>query len=116
VTVVSLVIGALIVVAMIGVALYGALTLPSDARVPVHHGIGGYNNFVSKTVGLIVWPAMGALIYGLFVAVSEDVIKPNHSGRGSAPLIIILVALAAACGFEWGAISAARRNATVGSE
>jgi hypothetical protein len=117
VTVVSIVVGALILVAMIGIALYGAATLPSDARVPIHYGIGSYNNFAPKTVGLIMWPAGGALIYGIFVAISAHALKPNHGGgSGSAPLIIMLFVLALACAFEWGAISVARRNTTVRSQ
>jgi hypothetical protein len=116
VTVVSIVAGALILVAMIGIALYGAATLPADARVPIHYGIGAYNNFASKTVGLIMWPAAGAVIYGLFVALSEHVLRPNHRGGGSGPLIILLFVLALACAFEWGAISVARRNTTARSE
>jgi hypothetical protein len=115
-TVVSIVVGAVILVVMIGIALYGAATLPSDARIPIHYGIGSYNNFASKTVGLIMWPAGGALIYGLFVAISAHALKPNHPGRGSGPLIIMLFVLALACVFEWGAISVARRNTVVLSE
>jgi hypothetical protein len=116
VTVVSVVIGALILVAMIGIALYGAATLPSDARIPIHYGIGSYNNFAPKTVGLIMWPFGGAVIYGLFVAISAHAFKPNHGGSGSGPLIIMLFVLALACAFEWGAIAVARRNTTVRSE
>jgi len=115
-TVVSVVIGALIVVTMIGIALYGAATLPSDARIPIHYGIGSYNNFASKTVGLIMWPAAGALIYGLFIALSGHALKPNHGSSGSGPAIILPFVLALTCALEWGAISLARRNTTVRSE
>jgi len=116
VTAVSFVIGALILAAMIGIAAYGWATLPADARVPIHYGIGSYNNFASKTVGLIMWSAGGALIYGIFVAASEHAIRPHHGGGGSGPLIIMLVVLALVCAFEWGAISVARRSSTVRSE
>jgi hypothetical protein len=55
----SLVIGGLLLGIMIGIAAYGWLTLPSDARVPMHYGLGSYNNFAPKTVGLLMWPAAG---------------------------------------------------------
>ena len=115
-TATSLVIGALVLAAMIGIAAYGWVTLPWDARVPIHYGIGRYNNFASKTVGLIAWPAGGALIYGIFVAVSEHAIKPSRGGSRSTPLIIMLVVLAVVCAFEWGAISVAGRSTASRSE
>jgi hypothetical protein len=31
--------------ATIGVAVHGAMTLPADARVPIHYELGSYNNF-----------------------------------------------------------------------
>jgi hypothetical protein len=112
---VSLVIGGLLLGVMIGMAAYGWVTLPADARIPVHYGMG-YNNFQSKTVGVIMWPAGGAVIYGIFAAVTAHLIKANHPGGSvSAPLIILPIVLALVCAFEWGAISVARRNATVRS-
>jgi hypothetical protein len=113
---VSLVIGGLLLGVIIGIAAYGWVTLPADARVPVHYGMG-YNNFRSKTTGLIMWPVGGAVIYGLFVALTAHLIKPNHPGGGAAvPLIILPIVLALVCGLEWGAISVARRNATARSD
>lgn len=38
----ALVIGGVVLLAMICVSCYGAVTLPGDARVPVHFG-GSYN-------------------------------------------------------------------------
>ena len=113
---VSLVIGGLLLGVMIGMAAYGWVTLPADARIPVHYGMG-YNNFRSKTAGLIMWPVAGAVIYGIFVGVTAHLIKPNHPGGGaSAPLIILPIVLALVCALEWGAISVARRNATARTE
>jgi hypothetical protein len=60
----ELAIGGVILLAMIGVSWYGWVTLPADARVPVHFG-AGYNNFVSKPLGLVIHPAAGALVYVL---------------------------------------------------
>jgi predicted metal-binding membrane protein len=109
VTIVSLVIGGVALAAMIAIAAYGWVTLPADARVPVHHGIGSYNNFVPKTAGLIIWPALGALIYAILAIASAGLLR-HHPARATAPVIILPVVLVLAAAFEWGAIRAARRN------
>ena len=109
-----IVIGALLLLAMVGISVYGAVTLPSDARIPLHYGIGSYGNFASKTVGLIVWPVGGAVIYGIFVGVSEHAIKPNHGRAGPAPFIMLVVLLLVAA-LQYGAISLARGRTTVSS-
>ena len=58
----ALVIGGVLLLAMIGVAWYGWVTLPADAQVPIHFGTG-YNNFVSKRFGLIMHPAVGVVVF-----------------------------------------------------
>ena len=40
--------GGLLVLAMIVVSVRGWFTLPSDARVPVHHGLRGYGQYLSE--------------------------------------------------------------------
>jgi hypothetical protein len=114
VTVVSLLISGVLLVVMIGIAVYGAVTLPADARIPIHYGIGAYANFASKAVGLVMWPAGGALIFGILTALAEHVITPNHGHHpqvSAAPLIITPIVLALVTAAEWGAIAVARRNA-----
>ncbi len=64
-------IGGVILLAMIGVSRYGWVTLPADAQVPIHFG-AGYNNFVSKRVGLVVHPAAGVLVYVLSAVTTDD--------------------------------------------
>ena len=59
----SFVISGLLLGAMIGISWYGARTLPPDARIPLHFGIGTYNNFASKTTGLIIWPVGGVVVF-----------------------------------------------------
>ena len=111
----SVVIGAFLLLVMVCISVYGAITLPSEARIPLHYGIGSYGNFASKTVGLIMWPVAGAVIYGIFVGVSEHAIKPNHGGSGPAPLIMLVVLILVAA-LEYGAISLAARRTTARSE
>jgi hypothetical protein len=113
---VSFVISGFLVGAMIGVSLYGSRILPSDARIPLHLGPGGYGSFVSKTTGLIVFPVIGAVIFALLAGIAEHVIKGNHGGSGTTSLIILPIALAVIAATQWGAIAIARRNTTVRSD
>jgi hypothetical protein len=110
VTIASLVIGGLLLAVMIGISCYGAVSLPADARIPLHFGVGSYNNFASKSVGLIIWPAGGAVLFGLLTSISVHAIKPNHPG-GGVPAIIAPIALAVVAATQWGAISLAKKNA-----
>jgi hypothetical protein len=84
---VSLIISGLLVLCMIGTSLYGARVLPADARVPLHYGLGSYGSYVPKTVGLILWPAAGVVVYLIFLAIELHAIRPNHPS-GSAPVIL----------------------------
>jgi hypothetical protein len=106
--------GGLLVGVILGIAVYGWITLPPDARVPIHYGLGSYGNFASKTVGLIVWPAAGFLVFGLLTAISEHAIRPDHPGSGTTPAIIMPILLVLVAATEWGAIATARRNGTLG--
>jgi hypothetical protein len=67
---VALVIGGVILLAMIGVSWYGAVTLPGDARVPIHFGVSD-NNFVPKRAGLVMHPAAGAVVLLLLAFASH---------------------------------------------
>ena len=87
---VSLIISGLLVLCMIGTSVYGARVLPADARIPLHYGFGSYGSFAPKTAGLILWPAVGAVVYLIFLGIELHAIKPNHPS-GSAPVILPIV-------------------------
>jgi hypothetical protein len=109
----GLVIGAVALLAMIGISWYGWTTLPADARVPVHWGPTAYNNFVSKRVGLVIHPAAGALVYVLF-AVAQLV--QDHHGRPPATLTVLLpLVMCLLLVVQLGAIRIARSRAGLGS-
>jgi hypothetical protein len=95
-----LIIGGVILVAMVGVSWYGWVTLPADARVPVHFGIG-YNNFVPKRLGLIIHPAAGVLIYVVFAVA-------NHHAGKSAPVFIGPLIMCVLLAVQIGAVKVAR--------
>ena len=99
----ALVVGGAVLLAMICVSCYGAVTLPSDARVPIHFGIS-YNYYVSKRVGLVMHPAVAAVVFLLTAFVRHG----NSANRASSgplphvfPVIIMCVLLAAQVGAVW---------------
>lgn len=103
-----LLIGGVVLLAMICVSWYGAVTLPSDARVPIHFGVS-YNNFVSKRVGLVMHPAAGAVVFLLSVFVSHG---DSANGASSKPLphVFTVIILCILLAVQVGAIRVARRR------
>lgn len=106
-------IGGAALLAMICVSWYGAVTLPSDARVPIHFGVS-YNNFVSKRVGLVMHPAAGALVF-LISAFAQHGHPANGTPPKAHPLhyVILPVILCVLLVVQVGAIRVARRRADV---
>src|ERR1700734_1311332 len=109
----GLVVGGLLVLAMIAVSVRGCLVLPSHPRVPIRHGFRGYGNYLSKTAGLVTWPAAGIVIYGLYSAVFAEALSTHSGNRGMflLPLPLVLVVLTAA---QIAAIRAAGRTSRRG--
>jgi hypothetical protein len=103
----ELAIGAIGLLAMIGVSWYGWVTLPSDARVPIHFGIQ-YNNFVPKRAGLIMHPAVGAVVLVILASVGH-----GSSGTSShkPSSVILLATMGVLLIVQIGAIRVARRKA-----
>jgi len=66
----SLVIGGLLVLAMVAVSGRAAVTLAADARIPIHFGSPEHSYLVSKRAGLVIWPAAGAVLYGVIGGVT----------------------------------------------
>ncbi len=107
----ALVIGGVVLLAMICVSWYGAVTLPSDARVPIHFGVS-YNNFVPKRVGLVMHPAVGAVFLVIFALLGH-----SHSANGTSskapPYVILPIVMCVLLGIQIGAIKVARRKVGV---
>ena len=106
---VGLTIGGLLVLAMIAVSARGWRTLPPDARVPIHHGLRGYGNYLSKTAGLVTWPAAGIVIYGLYVGVFAEGLATHYRGTG-VPLVFLPIVLVVLIAVQIGAIHAAGKS------
>jgi hypothetical protein len=61
----SLVIGGVLLLAIVAASGWGAVVLPADARIAVHYGSESHQYLVSKRAGLLIWPALGVLLYGV---------------------------------------------------
>jgi len=109
VTAAALAAGGALLAVMIALSWYGAVTLPSAARIPVHWGFG-WGNYRSKRTGLIIWPVMGAVIYGLLGGTAARELPHSHQGSW-APVVLMIVIMGALAAFEAGALAAARRAA-----
>jgi hypothetical protein len=106
----AIIAGGVVLAAMIGISAYAAVTLPAGARIPVHHGLGGYNNWVSKNTALILWPAGGAVAFAVLVATAASA---GTSGK-AAPVLILPVVLLIAAVSQYGAIRAAMARSNGG--
>jgi hypothetical protein len=108
---VSVVIGGVLVPAMICIAGYGAVTLPREARIPLHWGPRSYNTWAPKPVGLVLWPAAGLAIWILLFVSRHD--AAAHGSHGGPVAIIMPAVLAAVACAEAGAMVVSRRRSGV---
>ena len=95
---------------MIAASGYAAIILPGDARIPLHVGSHEHVFLVSKRAGLFVWPAAGALLYGVLGGVSA-----SSLASGWVPGVRDVLMPAAMCvvlGFQVGALVLAAGDAS----
>ena len=105
---VTLIIDGALLLAIIGVSLYGAATLPPGAQVPVHFGPAGYNRWLPKKAGLALWPALGAVVYAIIVATAGD--KGTHGSPATGLTIALAVIMATQIGALAVALTRSRRS------
>jgi hypothetical protein len=97
---IELAVGAALLAAMLCVSWYGWVTLPADARVPIHFGPGAYNNFVPKRAGLIMHPVGGVAAFVILIAVSHGGAAKSSSALIALP-VVMLVILVTQAGAIW---------------
>jgi hypothetical protein len=68
----ALTVGGVLLAMMIAASGYAAVVLPPDARIPLHLGSHQHIFLVSKRAGLVIWPAAGAVLYGILGGVSAS--------------------------------------------
>ncbi len=104
----SLVVGGVLVLAMIAASGRAAVTLAADARIPIHFGWPEHCVPVSKRAGLVIWPAVGAVLYGLLGGVSLSALAADWV-PGVRDVLMPAV-LCVVLGFQVGAFVLARRG------
>jgi hypothetical protein len=68
----ALAVGGVLLAVMIAASGYAAVILPASARIPLHFGSHQRVFLVSKRAGLVIWPAAGALGYGILGGISAS--------------------------------------------
>lgn len=104
----TLIIGGALELAIICVSLYGAVTLPPGAQIPVH-GAAGYNRWLPKSIGLALWPVLGVVVYVSILATAHS---PDVHG---SPTVGLSLALAVMLVVQIGALARARGEGSGGS-
>jgi hypothetical protein len=86
--------GVIVLLAIVGISVYGWVTLPPGARVPMHYGPGGYGNWQPKAIALISYPVVGALIFAVVLgATSKAASSGNAAPEVIAPLVVLIIAV-----------------------
>ena len=104
----SLAVGGALLLAMIAASGRAAAWLAADARVPIHFGSTEHCYWVSKPVGLVIWPVAGALAFGALGGVTA-----SGLAAGWVPGVRDVITPAVLCvllGFQFGALALARRG------
>jgi hypothetical protein len=104
----SLVVAGVLLLAMIAASGRGAVALPADARIPVHCGSAEHCFLVSKRAGLLIWPAVGAVLFGALGGITR-----SGLAAGWVPGVRDVLVPAALCvvlGFQVGALILAGRG------
>ena len=107
----SLAVGGVLVLVMIAASGRGAVTLPADARIPVHCGSAERCLLVSKRAGLLIWPAVGAVLFGVLGGIAG-----SSLAAGWVPGVRDVLVPAVLCvvlGFQVGALVLAGRGQRV---
>ena len=68
----SLVIGGVLLLAMVAASGRAAAVLPADARIAIHCGSVEHCYLASKRAGLVIWPVVGAVLFGVLSAITAS--------------------------------------------
>jgi hypothetical protein len=104
----SLVVGGVFLLAMIVASVRAAVVLPAEARIPLHAGSVEHSYLAPKRTGLVVWPAVGAVLFAVLGGIAA-----SRLAAGWVPgvrYVVVPAALCVAFGFQLGALVLARRG------
>jgi hypothetical protein len=102
----SLVIGGVLLLAMIAASGWAAVTLPPEARIPIHFGSDEHCYWGPKRAGLLAWPAAGAVLYGILGGLAASSLA--SSWVPGVRDVLMPAVMCVAVGFQAGALVLAR--------
>jgi hypothetical protein len=106
----SLAISGGFLLAMVAATVYGAVTLPAGARVPLHAGAPEYSFWLPKPVGLAIWLAVGALGFAMPGLLSASSVAANWASSVRVTLTPAVMCVVLAC--QAAALISARKRCT----
>lgn len=109
----ALAVGGVLLAVMIAASGYAAIILPGDARIPLHFGSHEHLLLMSKRAGLVIWPALGALAFGVLGGVSASSLASNWV-PGVRDVLMPAV-MCVVLGFQVGALVLAAQDQGSGS-
>ena len=98
----ALAVGGVLLAVMIAASAYAAVILPGDARIPLHVGSHEHVFLVSKRTGLAVWPALGAVLFGVLGGVSASSLAADWVP--GVRDVLMPAAMCVVLGFQAGAL------------
>jgi len=104
----ALAVGGVLLAVMIAASGYAGIILPGDARIPLHLGSHEHVYLVSKRAGLVVWPAAGALLYGILGGVSASSLAADWVP--GVRDVLMPAAMCVVLGFQVGALVLAAQD------
>lgn len=103
----SLVIGGVLLVAMVSASGRAAVVLPADALIAIHCGSVERCYLASKRAGLVIWPVVGAIWFGVLGGIAGSGLAADWV-PGVRDVLVPAV-MCVVLGFQVGALVLSRR-------
>jgi hypothetical protein len=104
----SLAVGGIFLLAMIVASVRAAVTLPAGARIAIHCGFLEHCYLAPKRAGLVVWPALGAVTFGVLGGIAASSLAADWVPGVRDVLVPAILGVLLA--FQAGALVLARRG------
>ena len=106
----SLVVGGVFLLAMIVASAWAAVTLPAGARIAIHCGSVEHCYLAPKRAGLVIWPALGAVAFGVLGGIAASSLAADWVA--GVRDVLVPAVLGVLLAFQAGALVLARRGFT----
>jgi hypothetical protein len=104
----SLLVGGVFLLAMIVASVQAAVTLPAGARIAIHCGFVEHCYLAPKRAGLVAWPALGAVTFGVLGGIAASRLAADWVPGVRDVLVPAVMGVLLA--FEAGALVLAQRG------